>query len=216
MKIRTIDGKYAEIQLSEAAAAHVADPHNYALFILDEWEHLPYSDYIRPGSVILDIGANVGLFALHVKPYAKRLVCVEPTPQHMAIQRELVQAEHEQAALNHYTGTARFRNEPVNTTMNTLSNGPGAYDVNCITLRDLCEKYQLENVDFCKIDIEGSEWQALTAERIAEVSGIIRSFFVELHPRTAEAQAEMAARFEKAGYQVKAIDYNGSIYAYET
>jgi hypothetical protein len=88
--------------------------------------------------------------------------------------------------------------------------------VNCITLADLCRKYGLEKVDFCKIDIEGSEWQALTTERIAEVKGIIKSFFVELHPRSAEAQRDMASRFEAAGYKVKHIDYNGSIYAYET
>lgn len=212
--MRLINGEYRELNLvTEQARQHFADPTNYSAFIIQEWEELPYSKYIKPGSTILDIGANVGLFALHVLPYADKMVCVEPTPQHMNIQRELLQGrvQHEQAALNHYTGKTRFHLEPVNTTMNTIRQD-GSIEVDCITLFDLCRKYDMQTVDFCKVDIEGSEWQALTVERIKEVAGIIKSFFVELHPRTADAQSDMAARFTEAGYMVELVDYNGSIY----
>lgn len=213
--MRLIDGTHRELNIiSEQAQKHFADDNNYTKFIIAEWEDLPYSKYIKPGSVILDIGANVGLFALHVKPYAKRIFCVEPTPQHMEIQRELLRpwdVNHEQAALNNYTGKTKFHLEPVNTTMNTIRSD-GNIEVDCITLKDLCDKYSLKTVDFCKVDIEGSEWQALTVERIKEVAGIIKAFFVELHPRTAEAQHDMAARFTEAGYMVELVDYNGSIY----
>lgn len=214
MKIRTIDGKYYDLVLNSAASqSHFDTPTNYSAFIIQEWEDLPYSKYIKPGSVILDIGANVGLFALHVLPYASRLVCVEPTPQHMEIQRELLYGlvQHEQSALAGHSGQCRFHLEPVNTTMNTIRDD-GSIMVNCITLLELCRKYDLKTVDFCKVDIEGSEWQALTDESIKEVAGIIKSFFVELHPRTAEAQGAMAARFTEAGYMVELVDYNGSIY----
>lgn len=210
--MKLINGKSIELNIvSDAAKAHFAEPTNYTAFIIQEWEDLPYSKYINPGSVILDIGANIGLFALHVAPYAKRLVCVEPTPQHMQIQKELIQVEHEQAALSDHPGRTRFHLEPVNTTMNTIRQD-GGLEVDCITLLDLCNKYNLQTVDFCKVDIEGSEWQALTVERIKEVAGIIKAFFVELHPRTAEAQMDMAARFTEAGYMVELVDYNGSIY----
>lgn len=221
--MRLIDGTHRELNIiSEQAQKHFADDNNYTKFIIAEWEELPYSKYIKPGSVILDIGANVGLFALHVFPYAKRIICVEPTPQHMEVNKELyitnipanrmvITTTHEQSALHNYTGKCRFHFEPVNTTMNTIRQD-GNIEVDCITLKDLCDKYNLTSVDFCKIDIEGSEWQALTAERIKEVAGIIKAFFVELHPRTVEAQRDMAARFEEAGYKVELVDYNGSIY----
>jgi FkbM family methyltransferase len=212
--MKRIDGSEILLELkSDEAKSHFNDPNNYSAFIIQEWEDLPYSKYIKHGSVILDIGANVGLFALHVQPYAKRLICVEPTPEHMRIQKELISVEHEQAALNSYTGKARFRREPVNTTMNTLRDAPDSFEVDCITLLDLCKKYQVDKVDFCKIDIEGSEWEALTEERIKEVSGIIDSFFVELHPRSLESQSVMSKRF--AGYKIEMIDYNGSIYCYK-
>lgn len=230
--MKQINGAEIEIPISSPEAKkHFADVNNYSSFIIDEWESLPYSDYIKSDSVILDIGANVGLFALHVLPYAKRIICVEPTPEHMVIQKQLLKGdfmrmqvdnfeprpiysviEHEQSALNYYTGKAKFRTEPVNTTMNTLRDAPDSYQVDCITLKDLCDKYGLTSVDFCKIDIEGSEWQALTIERIAEVQDIIKAFFVELHPRTIRSQNEMVLRFAQAGYDTVMVDYNGSIY----
>lgn len=212
--MRLINGEYYELNLlTDTAKEHFADPNNYSAFIIQEWEYLPYSKYVNPGSVILDIGANVGLFALHVLPYTKRMICVEPTPKHMNIQRELLagQVEHEQSALANHTGQCRFHIEPINTTMNTIRED-GSIMVNCITLKELCDKYSLLSVDFCKVDIEGSEWQALTVEMIKEVAGIIKSFFVELHPRTEQAQKDMAARFTEAGYLVELVDYNGSIY----
>lgn len=216
MNITLINGRVEEIKIvSDEAKKHFDNPNSYALFILEEWKTQPYADYILPNSIILDIGANVGLFGLHVKPFAKRLICVEPTPEHMRIQREILEAEHEQAALNYYTGKAKFRTEPVNTTMNTLRDADDAYEVDCITLKDLCTKYNLTHVDFCKIDIEGSEFQAVTTERLKEVKGIIKSFFIELHPRSLESQNEFKKRFEEAGYEVKLIDYNGSLYCYE-
>ena len=212
--MRLINGEQYELHLiSEAAKKHFAEPTNYTAFILAEWEELPYSKYIKPGDCVLDIGANVGLFALHVLPYVPKMICIEPTPQHMAIQKELLDGlvQHEQAALHNYTGRCKFHHEPVNTTMNTIRQD-GSLDVDCITLKDLCAKYGLTHVDFAKVDIEGSEWQALTVDRITEVNHIIKSFFVELHPRTEQAQIDMAARFEAAGYLVEKIDYNGSIY----
>ncbi len=217
--MRLINGQELTLDIiSDAAKKHFADDNNYSKFIIAEWEDLPYSKYIKPGSVILDIGANVGLFALHVTPYADKIICVEPTPAHMTIQKEMISLPnvyHEQSALNNYTGKARFRTEPVNTTMNSLRDSPDSYEVDCITLKDLCSKYSLDSVNFCKIDIEGGEFQALTTEKIQEVSGIIKSFFVELHPRSIESQREMAGRFELAGYKVELVDYNGSIYCYQ-
>lgn len=216
MKLKQINGQDRFINLHGKSLEHFNNTNNYTAFILDEWETQPYRQYIKAGSVILDIGANVGLFALHVLPIAQKIICVEPTPEHMAILKELVpQAVPEEAALNVYTGRARFRREPVNTTMNSLSDRQDSFEVSCITLKDLCDKHGLTKVDFCKVDIEGGEWGALTVERINEAKGIIKSFFVELHPRTGEAQREMAERFLQCGYKVEHITYNGSIFCYE-
>lgn len=222
MQIKLINGKYGEMDI-EPVKWHFDNPHNYTKEILEEWESEPFKDYItKHDKVILDIGANVGLFALHVMPYVKRIICVEPTPSHMEVQRHLLAnyqdwVFHEQSALNSYTGECGFWIEPVNYTMNTLAllNNAPAIQVPCITLYDLCQKYELKKVNLCKIDIEGSETQAITVDTLKPVHSIIDKFLIELHPRTREMQDTFKEIFEQAGYKAEYFDFNGSIFAYK-
>lgn len=225
MKVKQINGKYYEIDFkrySDFVKHHFDKPENYTDAILGEWESEPFKDYIsKEDNVILDIGANIGLFALHVMPYVEQIICVEPTPSHMAVQRELLspftQVTHEQSAANSFTGECGFWIEPVNYTMNTLSNQyhSAAIQVPCITLYDLCQKYELKHVHLCKVDIEGSETQALTVETLKPVHSIIDKFLVELHPRTREMQDRFKAIFEEAGYKAEYFDFNGSLFCYK-
>ena len=215
--MKLIDGSELPIELSNPViAAHFSNPANYTTEILAEWETEPFKKFISPyDKIFLDIGANVGLFALHVLPYIKRIVCVEPTPSHMEVLKQMVPgAVHEQSALHNYTGKCNFHIEPVNYTMNTIRND-APLQVDCITLKDLCDKYRLTTVDFCKIDIEGSEVLALTEETIKPVFPIINKFLIELHPRTREMQDRFKAIFEACGYKVDYYDFNGSIYCYK-
>ena len=176
--------------------------------------------------MVLDIGGNIGLFAIHVLPWADKIICVEPTPGHMAIQKTLlskavklmdrdIEVIHEQAALNSYTGKAKFRTEPINTTMNTLVDRPDSYEVDCITLADLCAKHGLTKVDLVKVDIEGSEMKAITVETVSAVSSIVNKFLLETHPRSREMQDYFIGIFTEAGYKAEYVDFNGSIIAYK-
>lgn len=221
MNIRQIHGDYYPLQMTPKIQAHFDEPTNYAHFIVAEWQTLPYS-YIKPKSTILDIGANIGLFALHVFPYANKIICVEPTPSHMEIQKEVLQGvfpfecniQHDQVALHNYTGKVGFHLEGVNSTMNRVNvNNIGSIEVDCITLEDLCKKWKLDHVDFCKIDIEGSEDSAITVETVMPVKDIIKCFSIELHPRTKEMQDKYIAIFEACGYKTEAIDFNGTVTA---
>lgn len=221
IQLTQIDGNILNLDnLSPEAQAHFNNDRNYAHFILDEWKTQPYQEYLsKEDKVILDIGANVGLFALHVMPYVERIICVEPTESHMVIQKQLLSmfpVEHEQAALHNYTGKVGFHIEPVNTTMNRVNvSHAGAIEVDCITLYDLCKKYNLSHVDFCKIDIEGSEDLAVTVETVRPIHSIIDKIMIELHPRSEEMQKKYVTIFEEAGYKAKAIDFNGTVYVYK-
>lgn len=217
MKLKQINGEEFEIDLSNPIIkAHFDDPKNFAEVIINEFNAMPFRGYIEPtDKIILDIGANVGLFAAIVAPYAERIVCVEPTPEHMAVQKELLKdfdLEHEQSALLNYTGKCGLFREGWNTTMNRVSEGR---DVNCITLLDLCKKYDLSHIDLCKVDIEGGEFAALTVETIKPVSEIIDRFMVEVHPLTRESQNHFIKIFNECGYWAKYMDYNAGIFAYK-
>ncbi len=218
--MRLINGQEVDISIkSEAAKAHFANPYNYTKEILEEWEQQPFNKFIHKGAkIFLDIGANIGLFALHIIPMVKKIVCVEPTPEHMAINKEInPTAIHEQAALNNYTGETSFFRCGINTTMNSLDhqNRGEEFKTPCYTLSDLCKKHNLTKVDFCKIDIEGSEFKALTLETVLEAFLIINKYLIELHPRTRESQDHFKSIFEQAGYKVEYYDFNGSIYCHK-
>lgn len=204
--MKRIDGSYITIPMDDDVRRHFDDPYNYTKEIQEQFEADLYKYFIdKEDKIILDIGANVGLFALHVGPYAKRIICVEPVPQHMEIQRILVPgAGHEQAALHNYTGETKFFWCGINTTMCSIQDrGDAEMIVPCITLFDLCKKYNLTKVDFCKIDIEGGEWSAITIQMLIPVFDIIDKIFIELHPPTAESQKDMKSTFEAVGYKVE-------------
>jgi FkbM family methyltransferase len=210
--MKLINGNHLELDLSDPrVSAHFKNPNNYTKEILEEWDSEPFKKFVTPDcKTILDCGANVGLFALHVLPYAEKIVCVEPTPAHMEVQKVLLNGKviHEQSALNSYTGKCGWHIEPVNYTMNTIRDQTGM-EVDCITLHDLCIKHDLKKVDFCKIDIEGSEVLALTEQTVKPVFEIIDRFLIELHPRTREMQDRFKSIFEASGYKVEYYDFKG-------
>lgn len=221
MKLRQINGQEVEIDLSNPIIkSHFDSPNNYAEIVVNEFNSEPFGDYIsKEDKVILDIGANIGLFALVVMPYVERIICVEPTESHMNVQKEMLKGynvSHEQSALHNYTGVVGFHLENVNTTMNTVNiHHAGAIEVPCITLFDLCKKHNLTHVDFCKIDIEGSEDLAITVETLRPVNQIIDKITIEVHPPNREGQDHFIKIFEECGYKTKYVDYNAGVFAYK-
>ena len=231
MKLKQITGDYIELDLSNPIVkAHFENPINYTREILDEWESEPFKEFFKPEyKTVLDIGANVGLFTLHVLPYVDRIVCVEPYEGHNAVFNDLVDNQIfnntnpnrstlvvniESSALCDYTGTTKYWYEGVNSTMCRLR-ADGQIEVPCITLADLCTKYNLTKVDFAKVDIEGSEFQAITVETVKPVFDIIDRWLLECHPRSLESQNHFKAIFEECGYKTQYYDFNGSIYVYK-
>ena len=222
MKLTQITGKEIDLNITTHHSRwHFETPQNYTKEILEEWQNQPFKDYIsKEDKIILDIGANVGLFALHIMPFAERIVCVEPTKSHNQVFNDLLKGNPkvnlESSALHNYTGTVGWHIEPVNYTMNRVNvSHAGAIEVPCITLYDLCQKHNLKKVDFCKIDIEGSEDLAITVETVKPVNHIIDKFSIELHPRTFEMMEKYEKIFQKSGYKTKRVDFNTTIFAFK-
>lgn len=210
MKIKLINGQYADISMeTPAVRAHFVDPYNYTAEILDQFEHLIYKDFITAQDrAILDIGANIGLFALHVSPFAERIICVEPTPSHMEKQKHILAGlpvAHHEAALSDHVGEQDFHWCGINTTMNSLQDRHSGkkFRVKTTTLQELVTRYA--PIDFCKIDIEGSEWQAVTVKTLEPVADQIEKIFMELHPPNAHSQEHFARILMDCGYKVEKV-----------
>lgn len=174
----------------EDVRKHFQANQNYTSIIIEQMNtHRIYDKWLSGKSNlnILDCGGNVGLFALHVSDCAAKIVTVEPTPAHQNIMEKLTanfsNIKVEKAALNRTDGDVEFYFNNNNTTMNSLVNNynSGAVTVKGKTLRTILDENDLDVVDFAKIDIEGSEYAALTEKTISDVAGRIKTWFIETH-----------------------------------
>ena len=90
--IITCSGRNVDLAGDEAVTKHLWDPKGYAQFIIRQINSDRIYDRClkdKTDLVILDIGANVGLFTLYAQDAAKRLVAVEPTPSHQHVFEQL-------------------------------------------------------------------------------------------------------------------------------
>lgn len=229
--IVTSSGRHLMLDASDSrVASHLQDPKGYAQFIIrqintDRIYDARLKD--KKDLTILDIGANVGLFTLYAQDSAKRLVAVEPTPAHQYIFEKLTAAstnvELSKVALCDTDGPVEFYISDENSTMNSIVNKYGrSIEVEGLCLKSLLDKYNLDKVDFCKIDIEGSEMRAVTVETLGAVFDRIDHIFIECHatvPNFTYAdiisnRIKMEEVFTKVGYQTTVINFD-TIYAFK-
>jgi len=177
--------------------------------------------------VILDIGANIGLFSLYAQDSAQRIIAVEPTPMTLRILKKLmpVNLEVVEAALAFEDGTVNFFVH-TNPTINSLAVDQSGEQITVVakTIQTILDDAKCDHVDFVKCDIEGSEMSALETVRLLEVADRIDSWFIEVH-QTNNKQEPWPGNLEKnrqilmqrlrgVGYQVQAIIHD-QIFAYK-
>ena len=147
---------------------------------------------LKPGDVsnkvIVDIGANIGIFSLYCWQHgAKRVIAYEPEPHNL----EIFKRNCDQEIELHETAIAQ-------TPYILLSNdGGGSHAVQkggsrcpAVTLFNALEN--LDRVDVLKMDIEGGEYQALTYAP-AETLDKIQYLTMEYHGTDRETFGAMIA-----------------------
>jgi FkbM family methyltransferase len=127
---------------------------------------------VHKGDVVLDCGANVGVFTREaVKRGARLVVAIEPVPQNLECLRRNLRAEIASGRVMVYPKGVWDRDDVL--TLNE-SNNSSAEDsfvrtenthpgiaLPLTTIDKLVAELKLDRVDFIKMDIEGSETKAL-------------------------------------------------------
>lgn len=127
---------------------------------------------LKPGNVVLDVGANGGLYtiiAARVIGPEGRVYAFEPGPEALALLRHNVEINQLtnvtiiEAAVSNKTGEASF-GIASDSALSSLVNTDRADQkinewskVTTIRLDDAVEKYEIPRVDFIKVDVEGAE-----------------------------------------------------------
>jgi FkbM family methyltransferase len=154
---------------------------------------------IHRGSMVIDIGAQCGIFTLAAASRGARVMAYEPLPENYKL---LVANAHRNGfagtvstnklAVTGKTGETDFYIVPEDTGGGTVyPEGVHGWSLNhpdlrhlqvaCLSLDDLFRENQLRGCDLLKLDCEGSEYDILSAtsrETLAAVDAII----LEYHP----------------------------------
>lgn len=137
-----------------------------------EWmsEHHPVSD-VRPGDIVLDCGAHVGVFTQQALDRgASKVVAIDPDPVQLECLRRNFADEIARGRVIltpkgvwSSGGTLTLNVGVQNSGMSSLveETGGETIDVAVTTIDDLVKELGLERVDYIKMDIEGAEREAL-------------------------------------------------------
>lgn len=175
-------------------------------FLIDEFCRNVYlcgPVHIAAGSVVLDIGGNVGLFAKQaICLSARQVICVEPVPENIRALRRNLASER---SMNQITILAkgawdkvddlRIRvdpKHPTNSSCVEILSERDTYEVtiNVEPIDLMVKELELSSVDFVKMDIEGAELRALQGAR-----GVL----VRYKPQLAIAVEHTSDRLRNAG-----------------
>ncbi len=160
-------------------------------------------------SVILDVGANCGLFSvLAAKRFpSARIYAFEPAPDLSALAQENLEMHNGtviQKAVSSVSGkTTLFVNDKSQQT-NSIVQGAvtavgsisGKYDVETVSLDDFIKAERIENIDVLKIDVQGAESALLSGA--AETLRKTRVLIIEvtfLDPNVQELMQYLSGHF---------------------
>lgn len=159
--------------------------------------------------IMLDVGANIGLFSLYAQDSAKQIICLEPTPVTLGILEKLTAGidciKIAPVALSDSDGEITFYiNE--NPTINSVVNQAGTeVRVQARTIETVLREQALDWVDFVKCDIEGSEMLAITEATLDPVKDKIGSWYIEVHQTNGNTGASWPGNLEDNRQQLLAV-----------
>lgn len=152
-----------------------------------------YEPYLhdKKDLVMMDLGANVGLFTFYAYKYAKTIYSVEPSASHfeelttMLTYNKMDRAVPLKLAVSYKDGEETFYHNE-NSTMFSLKaevNGlPSESEVvKTATLTTIFKENKIDHIDFMKLDVEGSEYQIVAGDEFAKVAPKIGTIIGEFH-----------------------------------
>ncbi|MCK9549211.1 FkbM family methyltransferase [Aquamicrobium sp.] len=119
---------------------------------------------LRPGDLVLDIGANIGEFSLWAAARGARVIAFEPDPTTLACLRDNVSGkvvEVEPVGLWHEPASLSFFTAPDEADGSFIGNSGQSIQVNALPLDAIMARRDFPAVRLIKMDAEGAEPEVL-------------------------------------------------------
>ncbi len=187
-----------------------AGEHGYWLGSYEMNKRLAFEREIQPGTVVFDVGANVGYFSLLASELTGKkgqVYSFEPLPRNIEYLKKHISLNDIgniqviEAAVSFQSGEALF-DLGASSAMGHLSD-IGGLRVRMVSLDDLVSEGQLQPPDYMKIDVEGAEYDVLRgAEKI--INEFQPTLFMDTHQRAAHQNS--IRYLEEHHYRLEILD----------
>jgi len=167
--------------------------------------------YVTSGSIVVDVGANIGYHTVFASKRAKKVVAFEPEPNNYALLKKNIEANSCEnvtavnSGLSEAAGTANLHLCESNTGSHSMVSDGKAVPISLTTLDDYLHG---ERVDFIKMDIEGAEGLALKGmlKTLEKWRPIVVSEFRPANIKKSGIDPEWFFKvFNDLGYSIKEI-----------
>jgi len=143
----------------------------------------------RSDMTIIDVGANIGVVTQHLREHAKKLYAIEPSSEHFeALKRNKEfnnwdNVEIFNIAIAGKDGMVEMKKNDKNRTCNSyvLEYQGEKETVKALTFETFMKENKIDQVDFCKFDVEGAEDDILRSDGFKNVADKIKAIEIEFH-----------------------------------
>ncbi len=167
---------------------------------------------LKAGGIMIDVGANMGIYPLLLKNKFDFFILFEPIKETAAIceanlKLNKINYEMFEMAVGNETGKVGFSLKGDFDTTAKVNREGGNYFVSIDKLDNLIKKGYYEKISFMKIDVEGFELEVLKgAQNLIEKSSLSLIQFERLKSTPLEPILEF---FKKRGWEIFALNDDG-------
>ena len=208
-----------EIRLRRGPVISATPEHSLWPHFSDIWYHRSYTKHfsIPSGSVVVDVGANVGVFALFAARTARIVYALEPSSANFSLLHSNTARAKNIVPLN--LGCARTDGEasldigsdPVSFSLAGNVGSGQRETIGVISMATLFERYEIERCDFLKLDCEGSEFEIILDSDPAFMRRIER-IVMEYHDHRSLrfSHLDLLRALERFGFEATSYNPNGT------
>jgi FkbM family methyltransferase len=161
----------------------------------------------QDGDIVMDIGANIGAYAVFASRAAKHVYAFEPEASNFEQLSQNIRHKKNITALRlavaGSAGTRMLGTPRMSRNRSSLYDQSKGQEVHCVTLREAIGRTGASVIDLAKVDIEGAEYETLL-HTTPEILRRCRSIFLEFHDGwTSHTYPELTAHLTQAGFSVR-------------
>lgn len=187
----------------------------YEIFIKKEY------DLIKKGDIVVDIGANIGLFSLFaISKGASKIISIEPDKRNCVHLKQNLNEFSEitiiEEAISDKDGYVEFFASEISSINSTIKNDENfsdftkepiqSYKVPCMSSSSLINKYGIAKIDFLKIDCEGGEFSFFENLDLNFLNNKISKIVCEVHKFAGsqkDYENKIKSKLIKCGFSVQ-------------